>query len=174
MHRIDNATAAAVVPAPAAVGTPGYFTNGNPVSGTPATVVDADWLTAVQEEIVAVIVAAGTSLSKTDRGQMLTALGLLFGGGGSLGTNGWQRLPGGLILQWGVATTSGAGNVSVTFPLTFPNASWGVTLGANVTAAEFHTAQTVGNSGFFLQSWDAAAPGSPAPTKTAFWHALGR
>lgn len=49
----------------------------------------------------------------------------------SLATNGWQRLPSGLILQWGnvSGTTGGLGGtgaaevfVTGTFPLTFPNA----------------------------------------------------
>ena len=41
----------------------------------------------------------------------------------SLGQNGWQRLPSGLILQWGFVTNSATpGNpTSVAFPITFPN-----------------------------------------------------
>ena len=39
----------------------------------------------------------------------------------SFGTNGYARLPGGLILQWG-ETGSFVGAVSVTFPLAFPSA----------------------------------------------------
>ncbi|WP_410003104.1 gp53-like domain-containing protein, partial [Salmonella enterica] len=34
---------------------------------------------------------------------------------------GWQKLPGGLILQWGLTTTSGSEqNALVTFPVAFP------------------------------------------------------
>jgi len=36
----------------------------------------------------------------------------------SLSSNGYQRLPGGVILQWGQASTT-AGSVSVTFPIAF-------------------------------------------------------
>lgn len=39
------------------------------------------------------------------------------GGNQSLSTNGYQKLPGGVILQWGVSTSG-----SATFPVTFPNA----------------------------------------------------
>ena len=42
-------------------------------------------------------------------------------GAKSLATSGYQKLPGGLILQWGVVTGSAA-DQSVTFPTTFPNA----------------------------------------------------
>lgn len=42
---------------------------------------------------------------------------------GSLSANGWVKLPGGLILQWGqVTTTTGGVSVPVTFPITFPSA----------------------------------------------------
>jgi hypothetical protein len=39
-----------------------------------------------------------------------------------LAANGWQRLPSGLILQWGQATTSASGPQTVTFPVVFPAA----------------------------------------------------
>ena len=42
--------------------------------------------------------------------------------GKSLASNGYQRLPSGLIIQWGSETiTSNAGNVTRSFPLAFPN-----------------------------------------------------
>lgn len=56
------------------------------------------------------------------------ALGARFGGGGLLAANGWQRLPGGLIVQWGAATFPASGatfaQVAVVFPLAFPNDAW--------------------------------------------------
>ncbi len=49
------------------------------------------------------------------------------------GTNGYQKLPSGLILQWGQATSNGTGvpNLSVTFPISFPNSCAVVTANAN-------------------------------------------
>lgn len=44
----------------------------------------------------------------------------------SLGANGYQKLPGGLILQWGSIGTI-AGRVAVTFPIAFPMACRGIT-----------------------------------------------
>ena len=39
----------------------------------------------------------------------------------SLATNGYQKLPGGLIIQWGiVSTTQSEGSKTVTFPISFP------------------------------------------------------
>lgn len=64
MHRIDHSTAAPG----------GLFTIGDPIGGTPATVVTDDWLNSVQEEIVAVIDEAGIALDKPDNSQLLAAI----------------------------------------------------------------------------------------------------
>lgn len=74
MHRIDNGTAAAVLPTPAAAGTPGYWTAGDPVSGTPATVMDQDFFNSVQEELIAVAVAGGLTPAKATRTQVRDAI----------------------------------------------------------------------------------------------------
>lgn len=76
MYRIDNATSTGALPTPAAVGPSpdSYFTDGNPSLAIPATVVDADWLNAVQEEIAGVIEGAGDTLDKTDQGQLYAAI----------------------------------------------------------------------------------------------------
>ena len=79
MHRIDSSGTLASLPAPAAPGaTAGYFTGGNPGLGQAATIVSADWLNAVQEELLAVMAAAGVAPSKTTRNQLLTSLEKLF------------------------------------------------------------------------------------------------
>lgn len=76
MHRIDTATAVVSLPTPAAVGTPGYFSKGNPGPGTPSdpTSFDQDWCNSVQEEICNVIEAAGLTLTKSVRTQLLTSV----------------------------------------------------------------------------------------------------
>jgi hypothetical protein len=38
------------------------------------------------------------------------------------GSNGYQKMPGGLILQWGASTTPAGGTIAVAFPIIFPNA----------------------------------------------------
>jgi hypothetical protein len=75
MYQIDGSTAAVTEPTPAAPGPNpgGFFTNGSP-GVTPATIVDQDWLNAVQQEICNVITAASLTLSKTNQGQLLQAI----------------------------------------------------------------------------------------------------
>jgi hypothetical protein len=74
MYRIDNPTAAQTIPTPQPPGQPGFFTNGNPNTGVEATIVEADFLNALQEEISHVIEIAGITLSKTDRTQLTQAI----------------------------------------------------------------------------------------------------
>jgi hypothetical protein len=73
MFRIDDPTAAAALPDPEAAGTEAYFTEGNP-GVTPATLVRASWLNMIQEELRAIVIAAGLTPSKTTYNQVLSAL----------------------------------------------------------------------------------------------------
>ena len=50
------------------------FTAGDPAQAIPATEVTADWLNAVQDELVNVIVATGMALDKANVAQLLAAL----------------------------------------------------------------------------------------------------
>lgn len=53
----------------------------------------------------------------------------------SLGANGYQKLPGGLIIQWGKDNSAGGGEPTVTFPIAFPSAVVSITTGAVTNAA---------------------------------------
>lgn len=72
MHLIDSAGATV----------DGRFTEGNPVNGTPATRVTADWLNMVQAELLAVIASAGLEPIKANNSQLLEAIMALITGGG--------------------------------------------------------------------------------------------
>ncbi len=76
MYRIDNATAATTLPTPRAIGPRpnGFFTDGNPGTLEPATVVDDDWLNALQEEIANVITSVGITLDKATHTQLAQAI----------------------------------------------------------------------------------------------------
>lgn len=74
MYRIDDATAATSLPTPEAAGTEGYFTEGNPATGTPATKVRGSWLNMIQEELRNVVTAGGLTPSKTTYNQVLSAI----------------------------------------------------------------------------------------------------
>lgn len=78
MQRIDDASAAASIPTPEAAGTPGFWTEGNPGGGVPATLVRASFLNMIQEEMVGVVTASGQAPSKLNYTQLLNALKACF------------------------------------------------------------------------------------------------
>ena len=55
----------------------GEYTEGNPATGVPATLIKAPWLNAVQRELINLIVDAGISLKPDDDGQVLKAVKIL-------------------------------------------------------------------------------------------------
>lgn len=81
MQRITDPSAATTLPAVTSTGTPGFFANSNPTLGVEATIVTEDWANGVQEELIAVITAAGLTPSITNNAQLLTAIQNLVGHG---------------------------------------------------------------------------------------------
>lgn len=107
MRRIDTQT--------------GLFVDGNPATGTPGTILSAVWLNAVQEEIIAVLTAAGIAvdISKTD--QLSTAINTLLrgratvnvaGGASVVLTAAQYTMP--ILILTGALTA----NINVIFPTT--------------------------------------------------------
>lgn len=82
MFRIDNSTATATLAAATGAGPnpDSYFTDGDPATSVPATVVTAEWLNMMQEEVVNVITGAGLTLDKADRTQLRAALSAMMSG----------------------------------------------------------------------------------------------
>jgi hypothetical protein len=73
MYPIDNNTASTTLPVPKPVGVPGFFTAGT-VGGVAATIVEADWLNQVQQELLAILAAASITPSKTTSSQVIQAI----------------------------------------------------------------------------------------------------
>jgi len=88
----------------------------------------------------------------------------------SLSGSGYQKLPGGLIVQWGNGNSS-AGSLSVTYPTAFPNAAFqtvaNCTTTANVVAVI--TTQTTSGVTIFTHVGSTGA----AATVTVRWIAIG-
>lgn len=74
MHRIDSIGTVTVMPPPTTGGAQGFYSDGDPETGKQGTVASAEHMNAIQEEIVAVILAAGLVLSKADHAQLLQAI----------------------------------------------------------------------------------------------------
>lgn len=74
MYQIDVSTAVAGLPTPAAAGTAGFFTDGNPATGTPATIVPADFLNMMMQELINVALEGTAPLSKSSYTQVRDAI----------------------------------------------------------------------------------------------------
>jgi len=61
----------------------------------------------------------------------------------SVSTNGYVKLPGGLIMQWGTGSVSGGGSAQINFPISFP------TNVLNVVAIAGGTGSGGGQSDYF-------------------------
>lgn len=61
----------------------GEFTSGNPGAGVDATLITAEWLNAIQRELVAVITGAGVSVDPAKDDQVVNAIQVLLRGGSS-------------------------------------------------------------------------------------------
>lgn len=123
------------------------------------------------------VLTAITSPASTDRSLKLATTSMLSSAldfSKSLATSGWQKLPSGLIIQWGVA--GGVGDdaqITTTFPLTFPTNCFVVlsTSGASSLGrssfAEIHTISWTTSSVVFENLGNAGITTNPR------WIAIG-
>lgn len=110
---------------------------------------------------------AFTSGKLIDGAKLATALQ---GANQSLATSGYQKLPGGLIIQWGNSTLSN-GAVSVSYPLAFTNSIVNIqTTNSNALGIAPGTVVTIG-SGPTLTAFNAYGPSGT--NTNFFWFALG-
>jgi uncharacterized cupin superfamily protein len=97
---------------------------------------------------------------------------LLVGAANSLAASGYQKLAGGLILQWGVTgSVSSGSSLAITFPTTFGAAVYSVTITPNHAPSGTQAADyvdTVSVTGFTLHNQ------SPGVSGTYYWMAIGK
>ena len=74
MYQIDNPTAVLSRPTPTAAGTAGWFTDGNPASGTPATILPAEFMNMLMAEFLSILSAANVTPNKTNSAQLVQSL----------------------------------------------------------------------------------------------------
>lgn len=176
MDRAFQSGASASPPTPPASPSIGHPTGGNPATGTPPTTPGDYWFHMITEEIRALIVAAGLTPSYTDIGQLLQALpGALASRpemARSLAVPGYQKLPGGLILQWGRVSAPIDSTTTITLPIAFPSTFAGVLVTpvdniGNLASSPFSTAKPLSLSTFSLRSYYSAS------NMSNFWFAIG-
>jgi hypothetical protein len=88
----------------------------------------------------------------------------------SLTTDGYQKLPGGLIMQWGsVSITAGNVVTSVTFPIAFPNAA----LNAQITHIDTSTTDLVVYKVNDISTTTLGIRNTTGVSTYAYWFAIG-
>lgn len=112
--------------------------------------------------------ASGDPLEVAKKTDITTAF---TGANVNLSANGYQKLPSGLIIQWGTSTTASA---PVTFPVAFPNALValvGTCLDSGIAGtAEIWTYAVPTKTGFFSAPQNQ---NGTAVNNQAYWIALG-
>lgn len=114
------------------------------------------WLEVLRETMAAKTMRGNASASagpetELTAAQVMTLLGFTE----SIGANGYQKLPSGLIVQWITGVTA-SGGVTLNFPTTFPTGARNCQVSVNSAGAVFGTFQSLGVSSVFAQAWDAA------------------
>ncbi|MGY2158628.1 phage tail protein [Pseudomonas tolaasii] len=77
MYQIDNSTAAQAIPASTPAGSKGFFTDGNPATGTPATILPAEFMNMLMMENINVLAAAGIQPDKSKFNQLAQAISII-------------------------------------------------------------------------------------------------
>lgn len=86
----------------------------------------------------------------------------------SLSSNGYQKLAGGLILQWGsVSVPGGGGTSTISFPIAFPNACFSIQPGNPASIVKI---DNINQNTFDIDNNDSM--GNPSPG-TLYWFAIG-
>lgn len=188
------------------IGAPGPndpYVDGNPLTGTEASTVPAASIEAPQREIENAIIAAGLTPNAADMTQLTLAILAMisantpfasnaesnagissskaltpsnFGSQQSKTQNGYLKLPGGLILQWG-RTAAVAINVvtTVTLPVSFPNGGLFVVGGAYLD--NYVSGGFVVNTYFLSNSQIKVTSDEPSSTTSVTaplsWFAIG-
>jgi hypothetical protein len=90
--------------------------------------------------------------------------------GSSIASNGYQKLPSGLIIQWGSLTIPINSTSAVTFPIAFPSNCYGITQGFALSGGNFYM---TGTNSITLTGFNFMNVNTGSAT-TVYWMAIGK
>lgn len=93
--------------------------------------------------------------------------------GASLAAPGYQKLPSGLIVQWGSVVTSASASVAVTFPVAFTSAAYVALTGCGQGSSVSATFDNLTATGMNVSGWTPST-GARAAFSSVFWGVIGK
>jgi hypothetical protein len=93
--------------------------------------------------------------------------------GASLTSTGYQKLPSGLILQWGTIQSGSGGVANLTFPIAFPDQLFNITVAEINSGAGFASAGTFSTAGGPINVWAPSGTSGGAGISVS-WIAIGK
>ena len=169
------------------------YIDANPASGTEGSAVPAAAIEHPMREILEVISAAGIAPSEANLAQLLAALRssgvfqtqatndsstkaattAFANPASSIGTSGYQKLPSGLIIQWGSSgSISSVGSLAITLPIAFPNAALSVSMCRSASSAQDTDNNTV-SAEMTLTTLTLRRSSDSSLAGSFFWIAIG-
>ncbi|EMU9504830.1 gp53-like domain-containing protein [Enterobacter asburiae] len=150
-----------------------YFTGANTASQTAFTSVGRDIVGQATVSALLTYLGLGTAAIKnvgTSTGQIPDMSSFT----ANRATTGWQKLPGGLIIQWGQASTNTSSLVAVAYPIPFPNNTFQVVGSCiDVNNANIVAINSTDGVNFNLVAWVATAGSVLRTTTPVKWIAIG-
>ena len=115
---------------------------------------------------------AGTQAVNKDYADLKIALESFVGTNQNLAANGYQKIPGGLIVQWGSATYSNDIDFNILFPVAFPTQCYSVVSSIQDVDKELvELIHSLSKSGFTVRF--KRISGSLPDSGTVYWFAIG-
>lgn len=117
----------------------------------------------------------GTQAVNKDYADLKVALADFTGTNQNLSGNGYQKLPGGLILQWGYLIYSGGGNKNIIFPISFPSFCVDINLcrADNVLTNAFYNLITSSSAFPYFSNNNFTFYDQDTSTNIMLWSAIG-
>ncbi|HDR9099676.1 TPA: hypothetical protein QDA86_003014 [Burkholderia vietnamiensis] len=96
--------------------------------------------------------------------------------GNLLASNGYQKLPNAMIIQWGVTNTSGSGDVQVIFPIGYQTACYAVTASpnSNLSGGTVDSPNGITVSGFWVGGYQLSGSPTIRSSHECRWMAVGK
>ena len=170
LSAIQSSSSGTAAPSPTVAGMLWYDTTNSILKRR--NTANTAWIDVSLDTVGATTVRGNSSGSAAAEADVsMSSLRTMLGFTQSLAGNGYVKLPGGVIVQWGISDTAPSGTRSVTFPTAFPTAVVSVQVTPVTTAAYGATASSATLSSFTATTF--ATSSGTVGTSNFYFMAIG-